>query len=235
MSRFAFVILLISVASCSVKQKESTLETVNKDKDTTIVFYDMHNHSRSEIAMDLDLLRVRKPKIVAILFVFDSLKDPLSDSLLSRSIRKAGNVILTAFWGGMDFNVTQSHSIFRNSAMGEGILSILQGTNGKEIHYVPLFETDTELFQNVSHLIASRYLLTPNNYVNNFIVGDEVMVLSQREWEDFVIVDSKSIDSSAIENKIVICGDIRSKSRMLITANIILNIYKSNIAGIPLN
>lgn len=227
-------------------QNNTTTGLRKSSKDSLIVFYHIREDTREEFAKNLKRIGELGPKLIAIEALFEDLKSPHEDSLLSATLANLNNVILCADLTRPGPVVGRTHSYFKKEHIREGLLSYLVDQDGITAEYIPLFQnTDGQLVA-LADEIVFNYLPETNKRFLKMKVNEPAPIHCVQDVHNFLIVDNRNIRREFIQDKIVIAGDLgpgdnyfiaqfpdgkRKTFSLVITANIIrklLSDYKEN-------
>lgn len=234
LASYLFSVVLVTLfAQCESKGRQS------QGIDSTIVFVDISDESRYEIATLVSAVSSHNPEIIVLNAIFDTLGDVKVDSILRDNIARAGNVIFS-IEVGKDISFHRSHSIFVEQGIGEGALTYLSGSDGVRDEYIPLIENDEEQVLSLPYEIAFRIDERMYSKFKTLRVNREQVIECTKVKEDFLILDREKFSSDLIENKIVIFGVLSSEGYFMnvngtatesnssvITANLILQLLSS--------
>lgn len=237
----------LPLVCCTQNSSSSDLHRFSKD--SLIVFYHIKDDTRTEFAQSLKRIDEFGPKLIAIEAIFEELKSPQEDSILSATFATLHNVVLGADLTSPGPTVGRTHDYFKKKHISEGLLSYLEDQDGTTVQYIPLFQNDDGQMVAFPDEIVFNYRPETNRRLLKMKVNEMVPIRCLQDINNFHIVDKDRIERELIQDKIVIAGDLgpgdnyfiaqfddgkRKTYSLVITANIIRKILSDHAENSPL-
>jgi CHASE2 domain-containing sensor protein len=176
--------------------------------DPHFAFVNIGDVERTEIAKAIEIIKGCGAKVIAINVLFESKKTPLEDSLLAKSMKAAGNVILSSGLRS-DGHITRSNSMFSDVCLDHGAFEF--GFNDDELvdrFKISVLDDHGDLVWTFPFSIAMNY-----NQQNNLLETthpDHYYAIkfdaSSFDTKVFDIKNLSGVDCNVFRDKIVLVG-----------------------------
>lgn len=202
------ILLLITCIAIACSSKTDQSKDIVLAKDTTIFLFDIKQYSRSELATFIERINEFEPSVIAIHAVFPSQKSFREDSAFQQAIVHSGRVVLCTNINNDDQIMVHSIPFFVQSALDEGVNSVVIDEDGGARKYRPLYQGRDEGLISFPDKIAYHYNPHVIDDFERFRINESIPINYAKTLNDFHVLDIGSLSSYKIRGKIVLLTDI---------------------------
>lgn len=182
--------------------------------DTTIVFVNIGEYEREEIAEMIMIVNACEPKAIGVTTRFGSLTNSKGDTLLSKAIQEADNIVLTAFEDLDSQGFLRTHPYIRSGSR-EGITTLNKESNQTIRSFPTHFEDGIKRFDHLAIQLASMMspeksnrIIRRNKMIENIFYkyNIDTVGLSGYKYFEYRHLKDTSLNQDEFRNKVVIIG-----------------------------
>ena len=206
------IIFLVFLVQC--KQKKVQIEEValGSNMDNEIVFFNIGDVDRTEIAELLLQIEKCKPLVIGVDALFLKRGEPKKDSVLKYAFSTIKNDVL-AFRFDSNGKVENSLKEFRDNATGEGFIN-LEIENGLSNHFTPIKDENGTIYESFALKIIK---LWKPSFKLSVLPNKSIPIRFKRSLEDFHYFEKANLEESSVRDflfkKIVIVGYLGPSSQ----------------------
>lgn len=233
---FSVLVLIVFYFNTCATRSAVGVGTYRKIKPSSIVFYDVTNESRKDIAIQISRALAYGARVIGLMPMFQTWNGSIEDSTFLKTIKddRVNFASYTQTNEGGGFRIISSNKIFIHPRItNEGTIAFFANKDSTVSQFIPLV-SDSERQQSVAfaYLLAEKYDETVYDRFGDFIPNKGVDIPIQLNIDDFSLLE-KNFTQSQVQNKVVIFEALeRSKSEMELYTIIKGKKVKTNVAAL---